>query len=193
MKKALSLLIACTATFSCLVSCSGGGDDASATRGIMTMQQFYSGSRQFTLNGATQLKIYATNPQSGGSHTDTRSDAEGQFVHAVGRYPVSLVYTILQQTDEGLPQYAALEITFEDTTLAQLNENQDLLSDLGLGNDGALQIMQAPIVIVLDYTTGTAYCQFEITDEGEDGGEEGDQENDVRELLFNLLIQPVGA
>lgn len=188
MKKTLQVLVACSAAVFGLFSCSGGSDNNDESRGVMTMQQFYSGSRQFTLNGATQLKIYATNPQAGGAHTDTRSDAEGMFVHAVGSYKASLVYIILTQADNGLPQQAALQITFENATLAQINDNEDLISDLGLGLDGELELLQSPITILLDYTNSRAYCQFQIIQDGEEA-----EEPEIREMNYNLLIQPVGA
>lgn len=190
MKKILGMIVACAAATVGLLSCSGGSDNN--VRGVMTMQQFYSGSRQFTFNGATQLKIYATGPVAGGSHKEERSDAEGIFAHAAGFYSANLVYTITAKADDGTPSTATLDITFTRETLASLNDNEDLISDLGLGvadGNGGDQLSQTPIHFIINYTNATATCQMRVI--GQD-----DEENEVeqnRELNFNVLIQPVGS
>lgn len=192
MKKILGIMVACVAATVGLLSCSGGSDNN--VRGVMTMQQFYSGSRQFTFNGATQLKVYATGPVSGGVHAEDKSDAAGLFVHAVGSYPANLVYTITSKAEDGTPTTATLDVTFTSETLASLNDNDDLLSDLGLGvadedGNGGDELTQTPIHFIINFTNGTATCQMRVI-----GG--NDEEEDVeqdRTLNFNLLIQPVGS
>lgn len=192
MKKILGMIVACAAATVGLLSCSGGSDNN--VRGVMTMQQFYSGSRQFTFNGATQLKLYAIGPVAGGSHTEDRSDAEGIFAHAAGSYSANLVYTITAKADDGTPSTATLDVTFTSETLASLNDNEDLIADLGLGvadedGNGGDQLSQTPIHFIINYTNATATCQMRVI--GQD--DEGNEAEQDRELNFNVLIQPVGS
>lgn len=188
MKKLLGLMVACVAATFGILSCSGGSDDANATPGVMTMKQFLSGSKQFSFAGTSFLEIGSSGQKVDGSqNSGTEASRYGHYRQQNGGYgSVLMRYTILTLTD-GVPTTARLRVTFMDGSLKDLNEDDDLLRDLGVPNGDSL--MQTSVVFSIDYTARTATCATVVQEGGNAEDAAGDGQLQPTQALFDVYIQ----
>lgn len=202
MKKFFSLCVAATVAAFGFVSCSGGGDNGSGTP--LTVKGFKSGSRQIVFNAASQIRIYSSGSvlESAPNQSETRCDVQGYLATAAGTYSAEIIYRVTMDEESGAITTGNLNITFDEQTLEDLNEDTALLADLGVqvgndddgDNDAAEELSQEPIVFDIDYTTWTARSTVGVfgADQGEEGGDGGEAGGDgERNNNFNVYVRPL--
>lgn len=199
MKKLLSLCVAATVAAFGFVSCSGGGDNGPGSP--LTIKGFKSGSRQIVFNAASQIRVYSSGSviDNAPNQGETRCDVYGYLGTAADTYSAEIVYEVTIDGESGAITAGRLNITFDDLTLEDINEDTALLADLGVrvGNDdddddaAAEELAQEPIVFDIDYTSWTARSTVGVLGEnqGEDGGNAGGEEQ--RNNNFNVYVRPL--
>lgn len=199
MKKFLSLCVAATVAAFGFVSCSGGGDNGSGSP--LTVKGFKSGSRQIVFNAASQIRVYSRGDslEDAPDQGETRCDVHGYLATAASSYSVEVIYEVTMDEESGAITAGSLNITFDNYTLEDINEDTALLADLGVrvngdddengDNAAAEALAQAPIVFEIDYTSWTARSTVGVFNPNNNADGENDPEAN-RNNNFNVYVRP---
>lgn len=162
MKKLLTLCVLMASTMFGLVSCGSGGDNNE--REPMTVRQLKGASRQFVLMAFNTITITPTEvvDAPGLNDSETQCTVRGTFKFGGNSYNVIMTYKITAESYDGGIDAGQLTISFEDTDLGELNNNNSFMAEFGIDlgtmdtNNVSYTLSQMSLTIELNYSSWQA-------------------------------------